>query len=511
MAEYPNDKIVTVDDDMLYAPDMLYKLYNTAKRYPNDIICHRTTKFNFIDGQWHATAAKTWSGASYLNKLTGVAGTLYQPHILHPDVMNMDLALQLCPTNDDQWFWIQAIRNNAKIRAVNDGNPPLIYVPDTQECGLCVQNDGAAGLFWLDFDRLMHFYPDIDSLLRQEATNANKKQNLYHKERLANGRRHIYFCGIKVFSYRQHNKKSTHKKNIPYDVSVRYCSENRLPIFLRDKFLALTGKLPTEELTRFRDKIIWSYMFDVTPLKIQCTDKLLVRDYVKKVIGDKYLPKLYAVYTRPDDFDIKSLPDSFMLTFNAGSGQNKIVTDKSQINQTEIRSLIRSWLTYNHSELACEMQYRYIPPRVIARELVNIRPDIEYKLWCFGGRVEFIVLNSYSDGHNNIRVKTKTRDWQDAGFYQCGMGVVGEIEQEFKKPDFLDELIKIAEKLAAPFDFVRVDFYETKSGELVFGELTFSPTAGFLYYKPNDPAIQIRLGQLYKLPPRDEFGFAVRK
>ncbi|MBQ8293836.1 MAG: DUF616 domain-containing protein [Alphaproteobacteria bacterium] len=336
---------------------------------------------------------------------------------------------------------------------------------------------------------------------------------IFYKERCPNGRRHIYFCGIKILSYK---RRQTTKQTIVYSDTlsrqqiVRYCGADRLPILLRDRFYERTGKLPTEELTTFRDKVIWASMFDVTPLKIQCADKLAVRKYVCDKIGDKYLPKLYATYKNSDEFILDKLPQSFVLTYNAGSGQNLLVFDKTKFSPQELKQTVKEWLLYNHSELFCEMQYRYIPPRVIAREMVDIRTDIEYKMWCFGGRVEFIVLNCYQDGHNNIRIKTKSRDWSDLDFNQSDYGIAGIISTDIERPDFLNELIEITEKLAEPFDFVRVDFYETKDGKLVFGELTFSPTAGNLVYAPDDNATQHKLGQLFKIPPRDENGFATR-
>lgn len=49
--------------------------------------------------------------------------------------------------------------------------------------------------------------------------------------------------------------------------------------------------------------------------------------------------------------------------------------------------------------------------------------------------------------------------------------------EEIKKPGCLDEMFRLAEKLAEPFLFVRVDFYD-EDGKIVFGELTFTPSAG---------------------------------
>ena len=331
------------------------------------------------------------------------------------------------------------------------------------------------------------------------------------KKRLPNGRRHIYLCGVKIASYGCKEQSVQNLcSGITAQQAVRYCGADRLPALLRDRFYERTGKLPTEYLETFSEKIIWASMFDVTQLKIQCADKLAVRDYVIKTIGDKYLPQLYAVYKNSDEFDIEKLPQSFVLTYNAGSGQNIVIPDKSSVAPKHLKQVIRQWLLYNHSEPFCEMQYRYIPPRVIAREMVDIRTDIEYKLFCFGGKVEFIKLVSYEYGHKKIGSAHYDTEWNNLGFFSSG-GERYAIQQEIQKPAFLAELVIIAEKLAEPFDFVRVDFYETKDGKLMFGELTFSPSAGFLKFTPDNDTMQKRYGKMFKIPPRDENGFAVRK
>lgn len=328
---------------------------------------------------------------------------------------------------------------------------------------------------------------------------------IFKKEKLGNGRRHIYFCGIKILSYKHKNHTYVvHNTEVP----LRYISEDRLPQWLWDNFYKRTGKIPTDDIEFLNEKIIWAAMFDVTPLKIQCADKYAVRDYVKKAIGEKYLPKIYAVYNNSSDFDINKLPKQFVLTFNAGSGQNLIVADKNTLNIDDTRKLIKQWMLYNHSELLGEMQYRYIKPLVIARELVDIREEVEYKLWCFGGKVEFIQVVSYLHGHDHIHHCHFDRNWNLLPFYRCDKTFVPEYEK-FEKPKFLDELIKVAEKLAKPFDFVRVDFYETKSGKLVFGELTFSPTAGTIEFSPNNEEMQKYFGKKFKLPKRDANGFAI--
>lgn len=497
LRKYPNELIVTVDDDIIYKPTMLEKLYRSYKKYPNDINAHRVTKFIYERDTFKTIAGgkKHYRGAHFLNKLTGCGGVLYPPHCFYKDILNEDLIMKLAPTNDDQWFWLMAVLNGVGVRVVKDKEIELNYTEGSQEFALCLINDQGEKLFWKDFNRLMEHYPQLKKLLKKEGI----KTHWFYKERDGN-RRRFYLFGQRILSYKKPKKK------------LADLNKKELTKLLWEQFYKKTGKKPTDELTTLAHKVIWASMFDVTELKVQCTDKIAVRDYVAETVGDKYLPELYAVYDNEKQFDLDLLPDKFLLTYNAGanSEHTMLVWDKSKLNQTDVQNTMKQWLKYNLAEIGYEMQYLPIKPRVMARELLDIRTDIEYKLWCFGGRVEFIKIISYKQGHGEIGSVHYDREWKNMGFYSSG-GDRYKIKHRLERPKFLDEMIEVAEKLAKPFNFVRVDFYETVDGKLMFGELTFSPSAGKLEFTPNDAEIQHKYGALFKIPERDKNGFAVHK
>ena len=81
---------------------------------------------------------------------------------------------------------------------------------------------------------------------------------------------------------------------------------------------------------------------------------------------------------------------------------------------------------------------------------------------------------------NKIRYWIYDEYWTPADFKTIG----DEPPYEIKRPQKLKLLIKLAEKLASEFKFVRVDFFETNSGELKFGEMTLSPAAGNVHFIP---------------------------
>ena len=68
------------------------------------------------------------------------------------------------------------------------------------------------------------------------------------------------------------------------------------------------------------------------------------------------------------------------------------------------------------------------------------------------------------------------------------------------KPDNLDEMIALAEKLSRGFAHVRVDFYRLDDGKLYFGEMTFSSASGFCHW--SDENINRRLGEWITLPQK---------
>lgn len=122
--KYPDATIVTVDDDIIYEPWRLRKLVDVAKTRPGTIIGHRgwvVTKTNnglapYIT--WPKAGPDTPSELCFL---TSGGGVLYPPNLLPlDDLLNIDLALQLCPLADDIWFW--AIAKKAGVPSFCLGN-----------------------------------------------------------------------------------------------------------------------------------------------------------------------------------------------------------------------------------------------------------------------------------------------------------------------------------------------------------------------------------------------------
>ena len=57
LRDFPNDIIVTIDDDIHYHPNMLFKLVRLHKQLPNAIIAHRVRKIN-LNAPYHKCVQK---------------------------------------------------------------------------------------------------------------------------------------------------------------------------------------------------------------------------------------------------------------------------------------------------------------------------------------------------------------------------------------------------------------------------------------------------------------------
>ena len=143
LQEYPEDIIVTADDDILYPENWLELLLKGYLGNPDIISCHRahTVKYDSHGkiqpyGQWRGKCRL--SVPSYLNFPTSGAGCLYPPHCLHRDVMNIKKFQKLCPQADDIWFWGMAVLKGTKIKIVKNNISNLKYVPGTQEADTCL-------------------------------------------------------------------------------------------------------------------------------------------------------------------------------------------------------------------------------------------------------------------------------------------------------------------------------------------------------------------------------------
>jgi hypothetical protein len=232
------------------------------------------------------------------------------------------------------------------------------------------------------------------------------------------------------------------------------------------------------------------------PLATLVSDKIEVRKYVQDKVGEGILNILLGAYDNPKDIDYTKLPNQFVIKTNHGTGTNIIVKDKNSLDIDATNKQLTEWLKTNFAEILGEMQYYNIKPRILIEKYLkndSFRGLLDYKFYCFNGKVEFLYVNQLSTSYyEGFMFQSYDLNFEKTKLFKSS----GFPLDELKKPITIDNMICAASKLSTGFPFVRVDFYEV-DGRCVFGEMTLTPTAGDNYYINSEN--QKSLGDLIQL------------
>lgn len=281
----------------------------------------------------------------------------------------------------------------------------------------------------------------------------------------------------------------------------------RIIVFLPDKcflqlyyWLVMGRPLNLKNPQTFTAKINWLKLYDRKDIYTVMVDKVAVKSYVAKIIGeDKIIPTL-GVWDNPDDIDFDALPEKFVLKCNHNSGLGMcICKDKQKLDIQNVLYNLRKGITENIYKWNREWPYKNVPRRILAEEFMeddNTKELRDYKFFCFGGVVKFfkIDFDRFVEHHAN--------------YYntQGELLPFGEIvcpplpQRKISLPSQLEKMISMAERLSRNVPFLRVDFYEVNN-KVYFGELTFSPDGGFGIW--TDDKIDYMLGQWITLPKKE--------
>lgn len=252
--------------------------------------------------------------------------------------------------------------------------------------------------------------------------------------------------------------------------------------FVKCKYEAMGRPLNLANPKRYTEKLQWLKIFWRDDLARVVSDKYEVRKYIEDMGHPEILNDLIAVYDNVDDFDLKSLPERFVIKASHGSGWNLIVKDKSKVSWFWWKKIMRSWLKQNLYWFGREWNYEKQKPRIIVEKyLEDDSGELrDFKIFCFNGNPTYIQIdeNRFSN-HKRVYLDVNGNpiDMTDSRSYHNYV--------DFEFNDTHKKLIELAKKLSSPFPSVRVDFYYC-NGKIYFGELTFFHASGFYSFNPDE-------------------------
>ena len=248
--------------------------------------------------------------------------------------------------------------------------------------------------------------------------------------------------------------------------------------------IILKEKCNLKEPKNINEKICWLKVneFENDDKVVKCADKYRVREFVKDTIGEEYLVPLIGAWDNEEQINFDELPDKFILKCNHGCAYNILVDDKKSVDIKETKGKLKKWMKEDFSYFNAEPQYHKIPRKIICEEHLG-KNLMDYKFFCLNGKVSFFYISDGLLEDSTARMKHYLRDGSTAPFQRT----------RYKEYDFdvskelLDKLITNAEKLAKPFDFVRVDFFLVDD-KVYFSEMTFTPSGGYNNFEPAEYA-----------------------
>lgn len=147
MQEYPDNLIITVDDDIVYDKNMIEDLYQSFLRHPNAVSGKRVHRIKFDTQkqvlpycQWEDDSL-SWADKEDMNLIaTGCGGILYPPECVDRKIFDLDGILYNCINADDIWLKLGELLVGTPTVLAKSKCYKLVHIWGTECEGLALSN-----------------------------------------------------------------------------------------------------------------------------------------------------------------------------------------------------------------------------------------------------------------------------------------------------------------------------------------------------------------------------------
>lgn len=262
-------------------------------------------------------------------------------------------------------------------------------------------------------------------------------------------------------------------------------------------YLKMGRPLDLDHPKTMNEKLQWLKLYNRKPEYTQMVDKVLAKEYVAKLIGEKYVVPTLGVWNHFDEIDFDQLPNQFVLKTNhCGGGDGVVICkDKNTLDKVAVKKKLEKALKINISRSLVEWPYRNIERKILAETYLG-EGLIDYKFYCFDGEAD-VVLNCLERNLGRPKFYFFDKEWNLRRLNKRGK----EAPEGFTipKPEGMDEMFDIAARLSKGLPYARVDLYNV-NGKIYFSEITFFPASGF--DKNRLPEADLYFGEKIKLPQK---------
>lgn len=233
------------------------------------------------------------------------------------------------------------------------------------------------------------------------------------------------------------------------------------------------GRLPDlDNPQTFNEHVQHRKLFEHDMRMPPLADKVAVKQIVADQIGPEWVIPTYWHGSILPEYPV--WPEPFVVKARHGCNQSAFIFGDNA-DWSAVRRKARRWMKSDYGLWLDEWLYPHITRGILVEPFVGTAPDlpIDYKVFVFGGRAEFVQVHlGRNERHRWIVFDL---DWRRVSAPSA--------DADPARPDTLPAMIAAAEQLAKGFDFVRVDLYEV-DGRPLFGEMTFYPGSGLDPFNP---------------------------
>ena len=226
----------------------------------------------------------------------------------------------------------------------------------------------------------------------------------------------------------------------------------------------------------FNEKLALRKLSEDVPNASTLQDKWKVRQWVQDKVGTDVLPEIYQAVAEPESINWDELPERFVMKANY-NGQMRIIPEKIRISLDNIQKLCRQWLNNpsTHSGLGIQPMVMFTGLYLDSHAML----PRAYGFFVFHGQCRFIqVDHPFPEPKRTLY----SPDWQVLPL--CLDLPQGPVQD---RPDSLQKMIDLAQKLGQGYDFMRVDLYSVQ-GRVFFEAVDLFPgEARQRFFRPHDP------------------------
>ena len=240
-----------------------------------------------------------------------------------------------------------------------------------------------------------------------------------------------------------------------------------------------TGKdLNLEDPVYFNEKLWWLKLHNRNPLLTTCSDKHLVREYVKECgLSDILIPQV-EVLKNAEQIDFSRYNYPVILKCNKDSGGHVLYDPDSResFDEKAARTKLKKALAEKYYLISREWNYKNISPRIVVEKVIKDKEGNlpgDYRFFCFDGIPRLLMMDFGVLTDQGRHKFAYPRNIYDMDFNLLPVRIGRDnYRGKVEKPENLDRMIQIAARLSQPFPVVRVDLYNV-DGVIYFGEMTF--------------------------------------